>query len=206
MKPTIPALSALAAAAALLSAAAPASAQFTQDPAQVQSGDFVLDTNHGKITWSVKHLGLSIYTGQFYAVSGKLHLDAAHPDASALDVSVDTAKIGTFNPKLDEELASAMFLDAPKFPTASFHATKIERTGPKSAHIYGDLTLHGVTKPIVLEAEFLAAGANPMTKIYEVGFNGHAEIKRSEFGVTTYVPFISDVVTLEIEGEFKAAK
>jgi polyisoprenoid-binding protein YceI len=199
-------VSALAAVAALAFAAAPAMAQATHNPAEVKSGDFALDPAHGKITWSVNHLGYSIYVGQFYDVQAKLHLDAAHPAASTLDVTIDPAKISTANEHLDAHLKSKDFLDVAAFPTAGFHATKIERTGPKTARITGDLTLHGVTKPVTLEAEFLGAGANPMTKTYEVGFEGHAVIKRSDFGVSTFVPLVADEVKLSIEGEFKAVQ
>ncbi len=199
-------LSALAAAAALAFAGAPAMAQASHSPTDVKSGDYTLDPAHGKITWSVNHLGYSIYVGQFYDVHATLHLDGAHPADSKLDVQIDPAKISTANEHLDTHLKSKDFLDVAAFPTASYHATKIERTGPKTARILGDLTLHGVTKPVVLEAEFLGAGANPMSKIYEVGFEGHAVVKRSEFGITTFVGAISDDVKLSIEGEFKAAQ
>lgn len=206
MKMITTSLTALAAATALAFAVAPATAQPSANPADVKSGDYVLDTAHGKITWSVTHLGFSIYQGQFYAVNAKLHLDAAKPDASTLDATVDTSKVSTTNSKLDDEIASKMFLDPAAFPTATFHATKIVRTGPKTARIVGDFTLHGVTKPLTLEAQFIGAGPHPYSKVYEVGFSAHGEIKRSEFGVATLVPAVSDEVKLVFEGEFKAVQ
>ena len=100
------------------------------------------------------------------------------------------------------------FLDVRRLPSATFKATKVV---PDSARkktrrlVTGDLTLHGVTKPVVVHATFLQAGVNPLDKKYEIGFAGAAKITRSEFGIKSYVPAISDEVTLTIEAEFKAA-
>ena len=190
---------------ALVLAAAPALAQTSPSPAAVQGGSFKLDPAHSKITWSVNHFGFSTYIGQFAHVDGTLKLDPKAIGASAVDVTVDTASLGTLNPALDTHLKSKDFLDIAAFPTATFHATKITQTGERTADIAGDLTLHGVTKPVVVQATFNQGGANPIDKKYELGFAGSAKIKRSEFGITTYVPVISDEVTLTIEAEFKAA-
>jgi polyisoprenoid-binding protein YceI len=216
MKMLVTRVSALTVAAALTLAAGAAFAQsaFVHNPAEVKSGDYVLDPDHGKITWEVVHMGFSHYVGQFTGVEAKLHLDAANPAASQLDVTVPVAGVATSNPHLDTHLKSPDFFDAAKFPTVSFHATKIVRTGPKTARITGDMTLLGVTKPVTLEAEFLQAGPNPMSKVYEVGFAAHGEIKRSEFGMSKFVSVpgmpgfepVSDEVKLQIEGEFKAAQ
>jgi polyisoprenoid-binding protein YceI len=187
-----------------LAAAAPASAQVVTAPAQVQAGAYKLDSDHGKITWSVSHFGFSTYVGQFATVNATLKLDPANLGATVLDATIDTNSLGTLNPALDKHLKSADFLDTAKFPTASFKATKVARTGDKTADITGDLTLHGVTKPVVVHATFNQAGPNPMVKTYQIGFAGQAVIKRSEFGITSYVPAISDEVTLTFEAEFRA--
>jgi polyisoprenoid-binding protein YceI len=209
------AISAFAAVAALTFAAGSALADpITHDPAAAKGGDYVLDPDHGKITFSVVHMGYSVYQGQFTGVHAKLHLDAAHPQGSTLEATVPLAGIATGNPKLDEHLKTPDFFDAAKFPEAAFHATKIERTGPKTARITGDLTLLGATHPVTLEAEFLQAGTNPFFNAYEIGFAAHGELKRSEWGMTKYVSVpnvpgfepVSDTVKLTIEGEFKAAQ
>jgi polyisoprenoid-binding protein YceI len=210
------AVSALAAAAALTFAAGSALAQgaISPDPAAAKSGDYVLETTHGKITFSVVHMGYSIYQGQFTGVQAKLHLDAANPSASTLDATVPVAGLATGNAKLDEHLKTPDFFDAAKFPSVAFHATRIERTGPKTARITGDLTLLGATHPVTLEAEFLQAGKNPFLGVYQVGFAAHGELKRSEWGMGKFtsvpnlpgfVP-VSDEVKLVFEGEFKAAQ
>jgi polyisoprenoid-binding protein YceI len=197
-------LAALGFAAALLIAAPAAQAQMTTSPAATLAGTYKLDPAHGKITWSVNHFGFSTYIGQFSTVNATLKVDPKAVGATALDVTVDTNSLGTLNAALDTHLKSKDFLDVAAFPTATFKATKVTQTGEKTADITGDLTLHGVTKPIVVHATFNQGGANPMDKKYELGFAGSAEITRSDFGIKAYVPAISDKVTLTIEAEFKA--
>ncbi|WP_156255043.1 YceI family protein [Sandarakinorhabdus oryzae] len=196
----------LVAALALGSLSLPALAQpapLTQEPAQVQSGTYVLDPAHGKITWSVNHLGFSTYVGQFPAVSATLTLDAKRPEASRLVATVDITRIASLNAALDKHLATADFFESAKFPTARFEATGIRLTGSKTAEITGQLTLRGVTRPITMTARFNQAGTNPLDKQYSLGFDGDARIKRSDFGVNYGVPFVSDEVTLHLEAEFK---
>ncbi len=198
-------IAALAPAAALSSSPAARAQAISPSPAAVQAGTFKLDPAHSKITWSVNHFGFSTYIGQFSTVNGALKLDPKAVGASAVDVTVDAGSLGMLNAALDTHLKSKDFLDVATFPTGTFHATKGTQTGERTADIAGDLTLHGVTKPVILQATFNQGGANPIDKKYELGFSGSAKIKRSEFGITTYVPVVSDEVTLTIEAEFKAA-
>jgi polyisoprenoid-binding protein YceI len=196
---------ALGLAAALLLSAGAAQAQLTTSPAAVQAGTYKLDPAHGKITWSVTHFGFSTYVGQFSHVDANLKVNPKAVGASALDVTIDANSLGTLNAALDTHLKSKDFLDVATFPTATFKATKVTSTGEKTADIAGDLTLHGVTKPVVVHAVFNQGGVNPLDKKYSLGFAGSAEIARSDFGIKAYVPAISDKVTLTIEAEFKAA-
>lgn len=195
-----------AAALALTGVSAAAVAQvegFIRNPAQVQSGTYVLDASHGKITWSMDHMGFSTYVGQFTDVSATLNLDVKNPSASKLQAEVKTDSVGSLNSALDGHLKTADFLDTAKFPTAGFQATKIRLIDADSAEITGNLTLRGVTKPIVMIADFNQAGVNPVDRKYTVGFDGHARIKRSDFGITYGVPVLGDDVTLHFEAEFK---
>jgi len=191
--------------AALIFSPAVGLAQSSPNPAEVKAGTFAADPGHTKITWSVNHFGFSTYVGQFSQVAGTLKLDPKTLDATALDATVQTASLGTFNPALDTHVKSADFLDVAKFPTATFKATGVKATGDRTADIAGDLTLHGVTRPVVIQATFNRGGANPVDKAYRLGFSGKTVIKRSDFGIKTYVPAIGDEVTLQIEAEFKAA-
>lgn len=186
--------------------AAPAAAQpapLVQDAALVRPGTYVLDAAHGKITWSVNHLGFSTYTGQFGDVAATLTLDPKRPAASKFSADVKIASVASLNAALDKHLASPDFFDTAKFPTAKFEATQIQVTGAKTATITGMLTLKGVTRPVTMTARFNQAGTNPVDKQYSVGFDGEAKIKRSEFGVSYGVPYVGDEVTLHLEAEFK---
>lgn len=179
-------------------------ASTTSDPAQVKAGTYVLDKSHGKITWSISHMGFSTYIGQFTDVDAKLTLDPVKPANSTLDVTVNFSGIGTYNDKLDAHLKSEDFFNVSKFPTATFKATKIELTSSKTAKISGDLTLLGVTKTVTVDATFNQAGPTPMTNDYRVGFTGSSKLKRSDFGMTKFFPMLGDDVTLDIEAEFTA--
>jgi polyisoprenoid-binding protein YceI len=151
----------------------------------------------------VLHIGFTNYYGVFSKTSGELKLDPKALENSQLDVSVPVSSVATTSTVLDEELRSDQWLDAQKYPTMAFHSTRITRTGPSTADVAGDLTLHGVTRPVVLKAQFIGAGVNPLNKSYNAGFQISGEIKRSEFGVKTYVPVISDEVHLIISGAFQ---
>lgn len=180
-----------------------AQSAFSSDPAQVQAGDYRLDPGHSKITWSVDHFGFSTYVGQFSKVDGTLSIDPNKATEARLDVTVDANSVGTLNPALDAHLKTADFLDTAKFPTATFKATAIKLTGKRTADVTGDLTLHGVTRPVTVAATFNQAGVNPVDKTYSLGFAGKAKIRRSDFGVSAYAPALGDEVTLELEAELK---
>ena len=176
----------------------------TTDPTQVRPGGYKLDPAHGKITWSLSHLGFSTYYGQITDVAADASLDAKAPEKSRLSVTVGTPSITGLNDRLDTHLKSADFFDTQKFPTATFVSTSVEPTSPTTARVNGTLTLKGVAKPVSFDATFNQAGLHPVDKLYTVGFDGRAVIKRSEFGITAYLPMVGDEVTLRLEGEFKA--
>ncbi|MDZ5650434.1 MULTISPECIES: YceI family protein [unclassified Nitrospirillum] len=200
----IPAL--MLAAALLAAAPATALAQATTDLTKVEGGHFTLDKSHAKVVFAITHFGFSTYYGAFPDLEGTLDFDPKAPAKSKLDVTINVKGLSTANPKLDEHLNSPDFFDTAKFPTATFKATKIEVTGATTGKIIGELTLHGVTKPVTLDASFHGGGTNPMTKAYVVGFDAKAQVKRSEFGVDKYVPYVSDEVELLISGEFDRAQ
>jgi len=193
----------LAAAAAGSAAAQPAPP--SRDPSQVQAGTYAVEPNHTRIVFSVVHMGFTDYFGQFNGASGKLSLDPANPAASAVTVSIPTASVDTSNSVLNGELKSPQWFDAAQFPTITFTTTKVTPTGKDTAVLTGDLTFHGVTHPVTLEARFNAAGPNPLSHKYTVGFNATGHIKRSDFNQKTYVPLIGDDVTLMISAAFEKA-
>lgn len=175
----------------------------TQNPVEVRSGSYVLDPAHGKITWSVDHMGFSTYVGQFTDVAATLDLDVRNPAASTLSATIDTDSVGTLNDQLDSHLRTADFLDTANFPQAQFTATSMRLIDRDSAAITGNLTLRGVTRPVTIEADFNQAGINPVDQKYTLGFDGEATIKRSDFGINHGLPMLGDEVTLSLEAEFK---
>jgi polyisoprenoid-binding protein YceI len=191
-----------AALAALVLAAATAAAAQPAGPAPVQAGTYAIEPSHTRVLFAIDHMGTSTWYGDFTHASGSLKLDPKNPAASQLEVSVPVASVATTNATLDGELKGADWLDAAKYPAMTFHSTKVTVTGPGRATVAGDLTLHGVTKPVVLDARFKGAGPNPMTKAYTVGFDATGRIKRSAFGVTKYVPLIGDDVELILSAPF----
>ena len=175
----------------------------TRNPAEVQAGTYKLDSSHGKITWSVNHLGFSTYTGQFINVAADLTIDPANPSASSLTATVPLADVAPNNEALKTHLQTPDFFDAAQFPTATFVATSIviDAEDASEADVTGNLTLRGVTRPVTLEVQFNQAGPS-MGNTYKVGFDGETTIKRSEFGINYALPAVSDEVELHIEGEF----
>ena len=198
---------ALASALALpvLALVAPALAQTppTRDPAQIQAGSYAVDAGHTQVTFTVSHLGLSNYSGTFSDVSGSLDLDPKKPAASALKITIPVDSVATTSAKLTGELKSDQWLDAGKFPDMTFVSTKVVPEGKDKAKVTGDLTLHGVTKPVTLSVTLVGAGANPLSKKYTVGFQAIGAIQRSDFGVKTYLPLIGDTLDLTIAGAFE---
>ena len=183
--------------------APPLSPRRKSEGKDVKAGDYKVEPYHTQVLFSVSHFGLSNFSGILTGASGGLKLDPANPAESKLDVSVDAATILTPVQKLTDELKGAEWLDAAKFPKATFVSTKVMPTGADQATIAGDLTLHGVTKPVTLKAHFVGAGVNPIDKAYTVGFDGEGTIKRTEFGVTKYAPMIGDTVHLTIHAAFE---
>lgn len=175
----------------------------SQDPSQVKPGVYQVDPSHTQIGFSISHLGLTNFSGLFAGASGTLRLDPAKPTESKLEITITTASVTTTVSKLDELLKGDQWFDTAHFPTATFASTKIVRTGRQSATIVGDLTLHGVTKPVTLKARLVGSGVNPLDKAFTAGFEATGAIKRSDFGIKTYLPLLGDEVRLTIAGAFE---
>ena len=189
--------------AALVSVPALAQQGPEANPSQVESGTYMVDPAHTQILFSVSHMGFTTYYGRFANASGMLDLSPKDPDGSRLQVTVPTATVSTTSDKLNDELKGAQWFDAQKYPEIAFKSLKVARTGQDSAQVTGDLTLHGVTKPVTLAVHFNGAGVNPLDKKYTVGFRATGTIRRSDFGMTTYVPLIGDQVELTLSGAFE---
>lgn len=179
-----------------------AQAAMTKNPAEVQAGDYNLDSSHGRITWKIDHLGFSNYIGQFVNVKAQLKLDPANPANGSLTAEIPIADIAPNDDALKRHLLNADFFDVENHPTATFRSTRIvvDADDATEADVYGDLTIKGITKEVKLEVEFNQAGA--MRGTYRAGFDAEATIKRSDFGITYGLPALGDEIDLHIEGEF----
>jgi polyisoprenoid-binding protein YceI len=179
------------------------SVELTRNPAAVQAGAYDVEPLHTRVLFSVSHLGFTTWYGEFTNVSGSLNLDPKKPAGSTLEIRIPVGSLSTTNAKLDGELKSDAWLGAGQFPEIVFKSTKVTETGKGVGTVTGDLTFHGVTKPVTLAVKFNGAGTNPLDKKYTAGFEVSGKIKRSDFGVKTYVPLIGDDVDLIISAGFE---
>jgi polyisoprenoid-binding protein YceI len=190
--------------------AAPLAAQMMGDPlhgagtpADVQAGTYAVEPNHTQVAFSVSHMGISPFAGWFHNASGTMQLDPADLGKTTLSVSIPVDSVTTTSAQLVDELKSADWFDVAKYPTATFKSTSVTRIDDQTARIDGNLTLHGVTHPETIVARFFGAATNPMSKKASVGFLGRMAINRSDFGVTKYVPLVSDETVLVINADFE---
>ncbi|OUM74238.1 YceI family protein [Pseudomonas caspiana] len=173
---------------------------------QAMAADYTIDKEgqHAFVDFKISHLGYSFIHGTFKDWSGKFSFDAAKPEASKIDVELKTASLFTNHAERDKHILSKDFLDAGKFPEAKFVSTAVKSTGEKTADVTGDLTLHGVTKPIVIKATFNGEGKDPWGG-YRAGFNGTSTLNLNDFGIKGPGP-TSQTLDLEISFEGVQAK
>lgn len=174
--------------------------------AQATPVTYKLDPNHTMVLFSWNHFGFSNPTANLGIGEGTLVYDAAKPANSSVEVTLPLANLDTHVSALDEHLKKPDFFDAAKYPVVTFKSTKVEPLGGNKFKVTGDLTVHGVTKPVVLDATLNKAGMQPMLKVPAVGFDATGTIKRSDFGVGAYVPNVSDEVQIRITTEAEAGK
>ncbi|MBH1971108.1 polyisoprenoid-binding protein [Moraxellaceae bacterium AER2_44_116] len=170
------------------------------NPANLPAGNYVLDKTHASITAKVMHQGFSLYVFRFNKFDAGFGYDPKNPEASKVQVTIDTQSMSTGWEKADKQFP-AEFIKADKFPQATFTSTSIKTTTGNKGTMSGNLTLAGVTKPVTLDVTFYGSGKGMMGET-RTGFAATTTIKRSEFGADRYVPMIGDDVALEIEVEF----
>ena len=147
---------------------------------QVPNGTWRIDPSHSQVGFSVRYLGLSRVRGRFEDFSGTI-TTGDEPTDTSIDATIAAASINTGEPKRDEHLRAADFLDAERYPTIEFRSTGLRGDGGHWA-VEGDLTLHGVTRRVVLDAEVEGAGADPFGNT-RIAFTGRTEIDRGDFGL-----------------------
>ncbi|MDE1960697.1 MAG: polyisoprenoid-binding protein [Xanthomonadaceae bacterium] len=159
---------------------------------------FTIDPTHTQVSFTYNHFGFSNPTGRLEDIKGAVVIDQADWGKSSVKVDMPLSGLHTGVPKLDEHLKTADFFDAAKFPDVTFKSTKVTKTGTDTLDIAGDLTAHGVTKPVTLHAHINKIGENKMIGTQSAGFDADTTLKRSDFGMGKYVPMVSDEVHVHI--------
>ena len=185
--------------------AIPASADVSTNPQTAPKGTYKVEPNHTSVLFCIRHMGISDYCGRFNTISGNIQFSGSQPEKSSATIEIDMASIDTPSDKLDEKLR-AEFLETAKFPKASFEAKSIKVTGKNQGEINGNLTLHGVTRPMTLTTTFNGGQVHPLSNAYVIGFSAMTTIKHADFDFPDPVwkPFIGDEIKLYIESEFIA--
>lgn len=176
---------------------------------EMPAGVYQLDDAHASLTWKVSHVGLSYYTARFTDFDAQITFDPKAPEQSKVTAAINPASVETDHPypeqaDFDKELSEGEgWFNSNTFPKITFESTGIKHTGEDTGVMTGNLTFLGVTKPVSLDVTFNGAYAEqPFSKKPTLGFSANGRLKRSEWGMTTYVPNIGDEVELLIEAEF----
>lgn len=162
---------------------------------------YTIDPNHSYVLWHISHFGFSNPSGKWMVAKGQLSLDKENPKNSTVNVLIHVQDMITGIPELDQHLNSPVFFDVTKYPQATFVSNKVSLSGKDNAKVNGVLTVHGVSKPVVLNVTLNKIGINPITNKETVGFTADTILKRSDFGITTLLPGLGDQVQINIEAE-----
>jgi polyisoprenoid-binding protein YceI len=174
---------------------------------QAMAADYTIDKEgqHAFVNFKISHLGYSFIYGSFKDWDGTFSFDAKNPEASKINVVLKTASVDTNHAERDKHIRTPDFLDAAKFPEAKFVSTSVKSTGPGTADVTGDLTLHGVTKPVVIATRFLGEGKDPWGG-YRAGFEGTTTIKLKDFEIQKDLGPKTQELALDISFEGVQAK
>ncbi len=168
--------------------------------APAQTSVWTLDKNHSEVDFSVRHMGISNVHGRFGIADGKILLNDADITKSSVTVTIDTTTVDTGVAQRDNDLKSDHFFDVAKFPTATFASTSVAKTG-NGLTVTGNLTVHGITKPVTLDVEGPGDPINGMDHKPHMGFSATTTVKRADFGIAPNMPsaMVADDVKLQIE-------
>lgn len=186
-------------AAALLASTASVSAM-------ADTTTYQMDPTHTSVVASWSHFGFSHPTATFSDVTGTIQFDEDDVANSRVEVTIPVKTVDTKVPALNEEFLGSEYFDVAQYPDATFKSTEIESMGGDRYDVHGDLTLKGVTKPVVLHATLNGVGEHPMAKVPALGFDAETTLQRSDFGLDQYVPNVSDDITIRLSSEAEAAK
>jgi len=170
--------------------------------AAAQAGTWQIDPNHSAAQFSVRHLGVSTVRGAFTKVSGSATYDPADPSKDTLEATIDANSVDTRVEMRDNDLRSPRFFDAQKYPTITFRSKQTKAAGSGKLQITGDLTIHGVTKEVVLDVDGPSAPIkDPMGKGQRMGASATTKVNRQDFGVSALPGMVGDEITITIDAE-----
>ena len=152
-------------------------------PANAATSTWQIDPNHSAAQFAVKHLAISTVRGAFTKVNGTVQLDDKDISKSSVEVTIDAASVDTRVPNRDKDLRSDHFFDVEKYPTITFKSTKVEQAEPGKLKVTGDLTIHGVTKQVVLDVEGPTAAVKDPWGNQRAAANATTKINRQDYGV-----------------------
>ena len=211
MKKLLIALPLLVAAPLIAQNVPPTSPPGTFDVSRVTAGNYVVESTHTQIQWTVNHFGFNDYFGIFGSPTGTLTLDPAKPNDAKVSIDIPVSELATSSAKLTEHMLRpgkdgkpADFFDITAHPSAKFVSTSVAVKGTE-AKIVGNLTFNGVTKPVTLNAKFTGAGNHPFNKKASIGFQASTVINRSDWGMKYGIPLVTDAVRLKISVAFEKA-
>lgn len=168
--------------------------------------DYKIDPTHTATVFSWNHFGFSTPSANFTDIQGTIKVDNAKPSNSSVEVTIPLSSVNTNVVALDKEFQEEAWFNAAKYPNITFKSTKVETKDKKHFKITGNLTVKGVTKPVVLDAVLNKQGEHPMAKVPAIGFNATTSFNRSAYGIGNYVPNVGDKITVNITTEATAAK
>ena len=163
--------------------------------------DYKIDPTHTATVFSWNHLGFLTPSANFTDIQGVIKVDNTQPANSSVEVAIPLSSINSSVAALDKEFQAEAWFNAAKYPNITFKSTKVETKDKKHFKITGDLTVKGITKPVVLDAVLNGQGKHPMLKVPAIGFNATTSFNRSDFGLGSYVPMVGDKITVNITTE-----
>ncbi|WP_319517454.1 YceI family protein [uncultured Martelella sp.] len=162
---------------------------------------YEFDKSHSNLSFSYNHLGYSITDGRFGDWDATLAIDADAPENSSVEFVIDADSLDTFWEARDEHFKSADFFDVANYPEITFTSTEVKKVSDTELEVTGDLTIKDITNPAVLTVDVLSFGEHPMAEKQAAGFLMEATVKRSDYGMDMYLPYVGDEVSVVFSGE-----
>jgi polyisoprenoid-binding protein YceI len=170
---------------------------------ELRAGEYQVDKQHATVLFKVDHLGLSEFVGRFNQFDASLDFDPQRIGEARLEAVIQTASIDVNDPTFEEELRGRDWFDTERFPEAVFKTTSVTQVDENTARFSGELTLLGISVPVVLNVVFNGGANNLLTLKYTIGFSATTSFLRSDFGMNHYIPAVGDEIRIEIYAEFQ---